>query len=55
METIGGRQVGRMRVQLPGDHQDNVVPIGYLREQGLQVDVVTETGANTDSTTGVVA
>ncbi|MDH6139750.1 D-methionine transport system ATP-binding protein [Kitasatospora sp. GP30] len=55
VETIGGRQVGRMRVQLPGDHQDNVVPIGYLREQGLQVDVVTETGANTDSTTGVVA
>ncbi|GAA1990559.1 methionine ABC transporter ATP-binding protein [Kitasatospora viridis] len=41
VETIGGRQVGRMRVQLPGTHQDNVVPIGYLREQGLQVDVVT--------------
>ncbi|MFE0460605.1 methionine ABC transporter ATP-binding protein [Kitasatospora sp. NPDC058965] len=45
VETIGGRQVGRMRVELPGAHQDNVVPIGYLREQGLQVDVLTETGA----------
>ncbi|PYC76718.1 methionine ABC transporter ATP-binding protein [Streptomyces tateyamensis] len=44
VETIGGRQVGRMRVELPGSHQDNVVPIGYLREQGLQVDVLTENG-----------
>jgi D-methionine transport system ATP-binding protein len=40
VETIGGRQVGRMRVELPGSHEENVVPIGYLREQGLQVDVV---------------
>ncbi|MFI9272657.1 methionine ABC transporter ATP-binding protein [Kitasatospora sp. NPDC052896] len=40
VETIGGRLVGRMRVELPGDHQDNVVPIGHLREQGLQVDVL---------------
>ncbi|GAA2830330.1 ATP-binding cassette domain-containing protein [Kitasatospora paracochleata] len=40
VETIAGRMVGRMRVELPGAHADNVVPIGYLREQGLQVDVL---------------
>ena len=40
VETIGGRRVGRMRVELPGRFEDNAVPIGYLREQGLQVDVV---------------
>ncbi|MFF2147555.1 methionine ABC transporter ATP-binding protein [Kitasatospora sp. NPDC058190] len=40
VETIAGRMVGRMRVELSGSHQDNVVPIGYLREQGLQVDVI---------------
>lgn len=39
MDTIGGRQVGRMRIELPGRFEDNVVPIGFLREQGLQVDV----------------
>ena len=44
VETVGGRMVGRMRVELPGSHQDNVVPIGYLREQGLQVDVLTAAG-----------
>ncbi|MDH6122751.1 methionine ABC transporter ATP-binding protein [Kitasatospora sp. GAS204B] len=44
VETIGGRQVGRMRVELPGDHQDNVVPIGFLREQGLQVDLISPNG-----------
>ncbi|MCX4745178.1 ATP-binding cassette domain-containing protein [Kitasatospora sp. NBC_01287] len=44
VETIGGRQVGRMRVELPGPHQDNVVPIGYLREQGLQVDLISPDG-----------
>ncbi|MEZ0089770.1 methionine ABC transporter ATP-binding protein [Streptacidiphilus sp. EB129] len=39
VETIGGRQVGRMRVGLPGTYEENVVPIGFLREQGLQVEV----------------
>ncbi|MGI5249282.1 methionine ABC transporter ATP-binding protein [Actinacidiphila glaucinigra] len=39
LETIGGRQVGRMRIELPGAFEDNVVPIGFLREKGLQVDV----------------
>ncbi|MDX3235869.1 ATP-binding cassette domain-containing protein [Streptomyces sp. ME03-5709C] len=39
LETIGGRQVGRMRIELPGAFEENVVPIGFLREKGLQVDV----------------
>jgi D-methionine transport system ATP-binding protein len=39
MDTVGGRQVGRMRIELPGRYEDNVVPIGFLREQGLQVDI----------------
>ncbi|MFJ8042271.1 methionine ABC transporter ATP-binding protein [Kitasatospora sp. NPDC096147] len=43
VETVSGRMVGRMRVELPGRHQDNVVPIGFLREQGLQVDVLDQT------------
>jgi D-methionine transport system ATP-binding protein len=37
--TLDGRQIGRMRIELPGRFEDNVVPIGYLREQGIQVDV----------------
>ncbi|GAA3369287.1 ATP-binding cassette domain-containing protein [Streptomyces sannanensis] len=40
MDTVGGRQIGRMRIELPGRFEENVVPIGFLREQGLQVDVV---------------
>ncbi|MGW7004409.1 methionine ABC transporter ATP-binding protein [Streptomyces sp. NPDC054933] len=39
IETIGGRQIGRMRIELPGRFEENVVPIGFLREKGLQVDV----------------
>ncbi|MBB4895086.1 D-methionine transport system ATP-binding protein [Streptomyces olivoverticillatus] len=39
MDTVGGKQVGRMRIELPGRFEENVVPIGFLREQGLQVDV----------------
>ncbi|MCD0481268.1 methionine ABC transporter ATP-binding protein [Streptacidiphilus sp. ASG 303] len=42
VETVGGRQIGRMRIELPGRHDENAVPIGYLREQGLLVDVVTD-------------
>uniref|UniRef100_A0AAU2A9T6 ATP-binding cassette domain-containing protein n=1 Tax=Streptomyces sp. NBC_00093 TaxID=2975649 RepID=A0AAU2A9T6_9ACTN len=42
MDTVGGRQVGRMRIELPGRYEENVVPIGFLREQGLQIDVVGE-------------
>ncbi|MEV8018636.1 ATP-binding cassette domain-containing protein [Streptomyces sp. NPDC086554] len=39
MDTVAGRQVGRMRIELPGRFEENVVPIGFLREQGLQVEV----------------
>ncbi|WP_165404919.1 methionine ABC transporter ATP-binding protein [Streptomyces albidoflavus] len=38
MDTVAGRQVGRMRIELPGRYEDNVVPIGFLREQGLHVE-----------------
>ncbi|MFB7244899.1 methionine ABC transporter ATP-binding protein [Streptomyces populi] len=39
MDTVGGRQVGRMRIELPGRYEENVVPIGFLREQGLQIEI----------------
>lgn len=42
MDTAGGKQIGRMRIELPGRYEENVVPVGFLREQGLQVDVVDE-------------
>ncbi|MDT0437204.1 MULTISPECIES: methionine ABC transporter ATP-binding protein [Streptomyces] len=40
IDTVGGLQVGRMRIELPGRYEDNVVPVGFLREQGLQIDLV---------------
>ncbi|HET9381834.1 MAG TPA: ATP-binding cassette domain-containing protein [Streptomyces sp.] len=42
IDTVGGLQTGRMRIELPGRYEENVVPIGFLREQGLQIDVVHE-------------
>ncbi|MYQ50814.1 MULTISPECIES: methionine ABC transporter ATP-binding protein [unclassified Streptomyces] len=42
MDTVGGRQIGRMRIELPGGYADNVVPIGFLRERGLQAETVDE-------------
>lgn len=45
MDTVGGRQIGRMRIELPGRYEENVVPIGFLREQGLQVDVAGDPAA----------
>ncbi|MFC7967673.1 methionine ABC transporter ATP-binding protein [Streptomyces cinereoruber] len=51
MDTVGGRQIGRMRIELPGRYEENVVPVGFLREQGLQVEVVEE--AETAEETGV--
>ncbi|WP_233521281.1 methionine ABC transporter ATP-binding protein [Streptomyces triticagri] len=44
MDTVAGRQVGRMRIELPGAFEENVVPIGFLREQGLQVEVAGHDG-----------
>ncbi|MFF3555193.1 methionine ABC transporter ATP-binding protein [Streptomyces tsukubensis] len=56
MDTVGGKQVGRMRIELPGRFEENVVPIGFLREQGLQIDVITGTdsapGAGSGSASG---
>ncbi|MBO0653449.1 ATP-binding cassette domain-containing protein [Streptomyces triculaminicus] len=50
MDTVAGKQVGRMRIELPGRFEENVVPIGFLREQGLQVDVAdTKTAAPADA------
>ncbi|MGA5496291.1 methionine ABC transporter ATP-binding protein [Streptomyces cinereoruber] len=51
MDTVGGKQIGRMRIELPGRYEENVVPVGFLREQGLQVEVVEE--AETAEETGV--
>lgn len=48
MDTVAGRQIGRMRIELPGGYEDNVVPVGFLREQGLQVDIV-ESAADADT------
>lgn len=42
IDTVGGLQIGRMRIELPGRYEDNVVPVGFLRERGLQIDVVGE-------------
>ena len=39
MDTVGDRQIGRMRIELPGGFDDNVVPVGFLREQGLTVEL----------------
>ncbi|HEX5569429.1 MAG TPA: ATP-binding cassette domain-containing protein [Streptomyces sp.] len=40
LDTVGGRRVGRMRIELPGRPEDNAVPIGFLRERGLTVEIV---------------
>ena len=40
IETLGGRQVGRMRIGLPGRYSENVVPVAFLRERGLNVEVL---------------
>ncbi|MFJ7205449.1 methionine ABC transporter ATP-binding protein [Streptomyces sp. NPDC098789] len=58
MDTVGGRQVGRMRIELPGRYEENVVPVGFLRERGLQVDVVdpdTDTDNDADGATAAPA
>ncbi|MFJ8231006.1 methionine ABC transporter ATP-binding protein [Streptomyces sp. NPDC094448] len=55
MDTVGGRQVGRMRIELPGRFEENVVPIGFLREQGLQIDVITGTDSAPGAAPGSVS
>ncbi|NDZ83370.1 ATP-binding cassette domain-containing protein [Streptomyces sp. SID10853] len=48
MDTVGGHQIGRMRIELPGPFDENVVPIGFLREQGLQIEVADTEVADTE-------
>ncbi|WP_299541629.1 methionine ABC transporter ATP-binding protein [uncultured Streptomyces sp.] len=62
MDTVGGKQIGRMRIELPGTFDDNVVPIGFLREQGLQAEIVraeaeaeAEAGADAEAAAAVPA
>lgn len=40
IETIGGNQAGRTRLQLPGTPAGNAAPIADLRGQGLLVEIV---------------
>ncbi|WP_406141293.1 methionine ABC transporter ATP-binding protein [Streptomyces sp. NBC_01089] len=49
MDTVGGHQIGRMRIELPGPFEENVVPIGFLREQGLQIEVADTEVADTEA------
>ena len=51
IDTVGGLQIGRMRIELPGRYEDNVVPVGFLREKGLQIDVVGRDTRTTAPTT----
>ncbi|WP_049577064.1 methionine ABC transporter ATP-binding protein [Streptomyces sp. SBT349] len=39
VERVGGRQVGRMRVELPGPAEKNAAPLAFLRDQGLTVEL----------------
>jgi D-methionine transport system ATP-binding protein len=45
IETVNGQTVGRMRIGLPGRFEENVVPIGFLRERGLNVQTVAGAGS----------
>jgi D-methionine transport system ATP-binding protein len=46
VETIGGNQAGRTRLELPGTPLANAAPIADLRNQGLLVEIVGD-GAGT--------
>ncbi|MCK1797878.1 ATP-binding cassette domain-containing protein [Streptomyces sp. XM4193] len=39
MDTVGDRQIGRMRIELPGGREENALPLAHLREQGLTVEL----------------
>ncbi|WP_129838466.1 ATP-binding cassette domain-containing protein [Streptomyces sp. RFCAC02] len=43
MDTVGGHQVGRMRIALPGTPGDNAPALAFLRERGLTVERPTGT------------
>ncbi|MDT0306020.1 ATP-binding cassette domain-containing protein [Streptomyces sp. DSM 44917] len=38
LDTVAGRQIGRMRIQLPGRPEENAAALAFLREQGLTVE-----------------
>ncbi|HEY0258395.1 MAG TPA: ATP-binding cassette domain-containing protein [Lacisediminihabitans sp.] len=42
IETIGGTQAGRTRLELPGTPEQNAAPIADLRAQGLLVEIAGE-------------
>ncbi|RBM23960.1 methionine ABC transporter ATP-binding protein [Streptomyces sp. PT12] len=39
VERVGTRQIGRMRVELPGPAEKNAAPLAFLRDQGLTVEL----------------
>ncbi|MFI7274869.1 methionine ABC transporter ATP-binding protein [Streptomyces sp. NPDC049879] len=45
MDTVGGRQVGRMRIALPGSAEDTAAAVAFLRERGLTVELPAAPGA----------
>jgi D-methionine transport system ATP-binding protein len=45
VETVAGRQVGRMRIELPGRPDENARALGFLGERGLTVEAVALPGA----------
>ncbi|MBL1067326.1 methionine ABC transporter ATP-binding protein [Streptomyces sp. 7-21] len=45
MDTIGGRQTGRMRIELPGSAEENRETLRFLRERGLTVEIPGAAGA----------
>ncbi|WP_059008476.1 methionine ABC transporter ATP-binding protein [Streptomyces specialis] len=51
MDTVGGRQVGRMRVELPGGPDQTAAALAFLREQGLTVEIP-DPGTLTERLTG---
>ncbi|MDJ0350896.1 ATP-binding cassette domain-containing protein [Cryobacterium sp. PH29-G1] len=46
VETIGGKQAGRTRLELPGSPVANAAPIADLRGQGLLVEIVGDGAAS---------
>ncbi|WP_461035685.1 methionine ABC transporter ATP-binding protein [Streptomyces mayteni] len=55
MDTVGGRQVGRMRIELPGPVAANAAPLAFLREQGLTVELPGATAPATGPAAGAPA
>lgn len=54
IETVNGYTVGRMRIGLPGRFEENVVPIGFLRERGLNVEVAAASTSGAGAVSGLL-